>query len=83
MSSASAPLPSQEPLTLPPDWHYETTVAQIETIIQAIESGHLDLADLFEQFSLAIEYLRQCDQFLEGHQAKMDLLIETLADTVS
>ncbi|NCJ05643.1 exodeoxyribonuclease VII small subunit [Synechococcales cyanobacterium C] len=80
MSSASASSPPEEPQELPSDWHYESTVTQIEAIIQDIEVGNLDLAQMFEQFTQAIEYLHQCDQFLEDRQAQMDILVETLTD---
>jgi exodeoxyribonuclease VII small subunit len=65
---------------LPPDWHYERTVAEVETIIRRIERGELELAEVFEQFSQAVEYLNQCEQFLNQHQQQADLLIETLLD---
>lgn len=74
---------SSNPTTHPgsdPDWSYETTVAQVECMINRIESGNLDLADLFSEFAGAVEYLRQCETFLTQQQQQMDLLIETLTD---
>ncbi len=62
------------------DWSYETTVTQIEDILNLIERGEVDLADVFEQFSVAIEYLKQCEQFLGDRQSQVDLLIETLTN---
>lgn len=62
------------------DWNYEATVAQVESILSRIESGELDLADVFEQFSTAVRYLRQCEAFLAQRQKQVDLLIETLTD---
>ncbi|NBO30404.1 MAG: exodeoxyribonuclease VII small subunit [Cyanobacteria bacterium LVE1205-1] len=63
-----------------PHWNYEATVLHIEAIVTRIESGTLDLADVFEQFSTAVESLRQCELFLATKQKQMDLLIETLTD---
>ncbi len=63
-----------------PTWNYEATVSQIEAIVARIESGELDLADVFEQFSAAVDYLRQCEAFLADKQQQMDVLIETLID---
>jgi exodeoxyribonuclease VII small subunit len=63
----------------PENWNYEATVAEVETIIEKIEAGELDLAEVFEQFTAAIEYLRQCEAFLNRHQQQVDLLIETLS----
>lgn len=59
-------------------WSYEETVGQIEAIMAQIESGELDLADVFDQFAMAVSHLHQCEQFLEQRQQQMDLLIETL-----
>ncbi len=64
----------------PENWNYEATVAQVETIIQQIETGELELADVFEQFAAAVRYLRQCEAFLQERQQQMDLLIETLEE---
>ncbi|NJP11701.1 MAG: exodeoxyribonuclease VII small subunit [Leptolyngbyaceae cyanobacterium RU_5_1] len=62
------------------DWNYETAVKEVETIIVRIESGELDLAEVFNQFTAAVERLRQCETFLAERQQQMDLLIETLSD---
>jgi exodeoxyribonuclease VII small subunit len=77
MSSSSKP-----PLNLPPtdDWRYETVVAEVESIISQIESGELELEDVFEQFTQAVTYLKQCETFLTERQAQVDLLVETLED---
>ncbi|MBF1989339.1 exodeoxyribonuclease VII small subunit, partial [Fischerella thermalis] len=45
-------------------WNYEAKVAEIEGIIDRIERGELELADVFEQFAQAVEYLRECESFL-------------------
>jgi exodeoxyribonuclease VII small subunit len=60
--------------------NYEAKVAEIEAIISRIESGELELEAVFEQFANAVEYLRQCDTFLQQRQQQIDLLIETLND---
>lgn len=65
---------------LTPQWHYETAVAKVEAIISEIESGELDLAAVFDQYSLAVEQLRQCEAFLQARQEQMELLIEQLED---
>ncbi|BAS56288.1 MULTISPECIES: exodeoxyribonuclease VII small subunit [Leptolyngbya] len=61
-------------------WNYEQTVARVEEILTRIESGELELAAVFEEFSTAVEYLRQCETFLAERQRQVDLLIETLTD---
>jgi exodeoxyribonuclease VII small subunit len=60
--------------------NYEAKVAEIEKIITRIEAGELELAEVFEQFATAVEYLRQCESFLQKRQQQVDLLIETLKD---
>jgi exodeoxyribonuclease VII small subunit len=65
---------------LPETWNYEATVARVETIIEQIEAGELELAEVFEQFAAAVKYLNQCEVFLQERQHRMDLLIETLTD---
>ncbi len=62
------------------DWNYEENVAKIEKIVAQIESGKLELAEVFEEFSAAVQYLRQCETFLQQRRQQVDLLIETLVD---
>ncbi|WP_414549457.1 exodeoxyribonuclease VII small subunit [Anabaena sp. CCY 0017] len=61
-------------------WNYEGKVVEIENIIARIEAGELDLEQVFEQFSTAVESLRQCESFLQQRQQQANLLIETLTD---
>lgn len=61
-------------------WKYEEKVTEIEKIISRIEAGELELEEVFEQFAAAVEYLRQCESFLQQRQQQVDLLIETLND---
>ncbi len=71
---------TNEATQLPPEWHYEATVNEIEAIISQIEAGEMDLADVFDQFDKAVQYLKQCDIFLASRQQQMDVLIEQLGD---
>lgn len=73
-SSDLAAVPRQE------SWSYEAAVAKVETIIARIEAGESELEEVFEQFATAVEYLRQCENFLQERQQQMDLLVETLRD---
>jgi len=76
MARVKKEIKSDEMLT----WSYEEKVAQVEGIIGRIEAGDLDLEQIFEQFSQAVEYLQECQNFLQGRQQQVDLLIETLQD---
>ncbi|MBM0740192.1 exodeoxyribonuclease VII small subunit [Phormidium sp. CLA17] len=72
---------SEQPsVRLQDGWRYEATVKKIEAAIAQIESGELDLADVLDQFSEAVEDLRLCETFLSDRQQQVDLLIETLSD---
>jgi len=63
-----------------PNWHYETSVSEVERIIEGIEGGDLDLVQVFEQFAVAVQHLNQCEAFLIQQQQQMALLVETLQD---
>lgn len=73
-------IPSPTEFHFPESWNYEETVAEIESIIARIETGELQLAEVFDQFEAAVNHLQQCDAFLTNRQRTMDLLIETLTD---
>lgn len=62
-------------------WNYEEMVTKVEVIIEQIESGELDLSDVFAQFTTATNHLQQCKDFLDRQQNQMNLLLETLEDT--
>jgi exodeoxyribonuclease VII small subunit len=65
------------------EFSYEAKVAEIDSIISKIEAGTLDLAEVFEQFATAVQYLKECDSFLQAKQEQVDILIETLQDESS
>jgi exodeoxyribonuclease VII small subunit len=79
--SLSVPASSDSPQ--PESWRYEAAVAQVESIISQIESGELELEEVFEQFAQAVESLQQCETFLTERQAQVNVLIETLEDSPS
>ncbi|MGF1497164.1 MAG: exodeoxyribonuclease VII small subunit [Elainellaceae cyanobacterium] len=80
-SSNSHPSPSADvSQAAAPGWSYEATVAKVEELIFQIESGHLELAEVFDQFAIAIRHLQECESFLSYHRQEVDLLIETLYD---
>lgn len=72
--------PRSSMMPLPDDWNYEMTVETIEEIIDRIEMGKMGLADIFDQFAIAVEQLQQCESFLNHHRQQVDVLIETLTD---
>lgn len=75
--------PSPQPsVDFPSDWRYEDTIHEVETLINEIETGQLDLADVFERFTVAVTYLQQCEAFLTDRQGQIELLIEELGDDI-
>ncbi|WP_448562908.1 exodeoxyribonuclease VII small subunit [Trichothermofontia sp.] len=79
MASKSAKSPAAEAEAVPVEpWTYEGAVAQVEAIVNRIESGELDLVDVFTEFAIAVKQLQRCQDFLEQKQQEVDLLIETL-----
>jgi exodeoxyribonuclease VII small subunit len=63
-----------------PDWSYENAVAAVESIIADLESGQLPLAEVLSQFEMAVQALKDCENYLQSKQKQVDLLIETLGD---
>lgn len=59
---------------------YEATVEKVEEILSLMESGTMSLNDVFEQFSVAASYLKECDRFLGDRRSQVELLIEQLTD---
>jgi len=65
------------------DWNYQKTLAQIESIIGKIETGKINLEDLFSQVAIASQCLQECEKYLVQEEQKMDILIETLTDDIN
>ena len=62
-------------------WNYEEAVIKVEEILNQIESGELDLSEVFAQFTLANSHLHQCKDFLDRQQKQIHLHLETLEDS--
>ncbi|MEA5417899.1 exodeoxyribonuclease VII small subunit [Spirulina sp. CCNP1310] len=60
------------------EWNYETAIAQVEAIIQQLETGNLPLEQVFSQFEVATTQLRDCETFLAAGQQQINLVVETL-----
>lgn len=69
-----------EKVLLQQDFNYEETVARVEEIVAEIESGELELGEVFDEFAIAVEALLKCQNFLSQKKQKVNLLIETLED---
>ncbi|MEN9202042.1 MAG: exodeoxyribonuclease VII small subunit [Thermostichus sp. DG_1_6_bins_120] len=62
-------------------WRYEAAIAQVETLIQEIESGQLDLAEVVERFQQAAQTLKTCEAFLQQKRQQVAILIEELEES--
>jgi exodeoxyribonuclease VII small subunit len=62
------------------EWKYETAVERVEEILGEIESGELELTEVFAQFAVAVESLQQCENFLAEQRERVDLSLENLGD---
>jgi exodeoxyribonuclease VII small subunit len=62
------------------EWKYETAVERVEEILGEIESGELELTEVFAQFAVAVESLQQCENFLAEQRERVDLLLENLGE---
>jgi exodeoxyribonuclease VII small subunit len=63
------------------EWKYEAAVERVEAILGEIESGELELSEVFDRFAVAVESLQQCEVFLSKQREQVDLLLENLGDT--
>ena len=62
------------------EWKYEAAVERVEEILGEIESGELELTEVFSQFAVAVKSLQECEDFLSRQQEQVDLLLENLGD---
>jgi exodeoxyribonuclease VII small subunit len=62
------------------EWKYEATVARVEEILDEIESGELEFTEVFDKFTIAVESLQQCEEFLTKQRLQVDLLLENLGN---
>lgn len=63
------------------EWKYEAAVTRVEEILGEIESGELELNEVFDRFTVAVDSLQQCEVFLSRQRDRVDLLLEDLGDT--
>src|SRR6056297_1865346 len=62
---------------------FETTLADLETLVEQLESGELELADSLDKFKRGIELSKQCRAMLEQAQQSIDEVMtsDALADS--
>lgn len=62
---------------------FETTLAELETLVEQLESGELELADSLEKFKRGIELSKQCRAVLDQAQQTIDdvMASDAIADS--
>ncbi len=55
---------------------FEESLAELETIVEQMESGEPSLADLMENYSRGIRLSQKCMKSLERAEKAMDLLLK-------
>ena len=51
---------------------FEKTLAELETLVEQLESGELELADSLDKFKRGIELSKQCRAMLDQAQQTID-----------
>ena len=55
---------------------FEESLAELESIVETMESGEPSLADLMENYSRGIRLSQKCMKALERAEKTMDLLVK-------
>lgn len=55
--------------------NFETSMEQLEKIVQELEKGDLNLDDSIKKFEEGMKISRDCNKFLEGAEKKITVLI--------
>lgn len=70
MPRASTPIPAAEP----PPPSYEQALAELEQLVQAMESGQMPLDRLLESYRRGAELLTLCRERLQAVEAQVKVL---------
>lgn len=63
--------------------NFETTLAELEHLVQGMESGELSLEDSLQAFEKGMQLSRNCQQALAEAEQKVQLLMEKNGELVS
>jgi len=55
---------------------FETSIAELETLVQALESGDLSLEDSLKTFERGIKLTRSCQSALQEAEQRVSILID-------
>lgn len=54
--------------------HFESSIAELETIVSQLEKGDLPLEDSLKQFEKGIHLAQQCQKILTDAEQKIEIL---------
>ena len=64
--------------------NFESTITELETLVEEMEHGDISLEDSLEKFERGIELTRSCQKALQEAEQKVQTLIEKKSgDTLS
>ena len=73
-------IPPPEQQTQPESHCFEDSLSELEQIVQQLEEGELGLAEALAKYEAGVKHLRQCFQFLEQAERKIELLTGVAED---
>ena len=62
---------------------FETAVAELEQLVQKMESGELSLEDSLQAFEQGVKLTRQCQQALSSAEQRVQLLLDQNGQSVA
>ncbi|MCV6620191.1 MAG: exodeoxyribonuclease VII small subunit [Cellvibrionaceae bacterium] len=62
---------------------FETSLAELESLVEAMEAGDMSLEDSLAAFEKGVKLTRQCQQELSAAEQKVELLMEQQGQLVS
>ena len=60
----------------PEKFEFETALAQLEQLVQRMESGDLSLQDSLQAFEQGVTLTKQCQQALSSAEQRVQILME-------
>lgn len=62
-------------------FHFEQSLAELETLVERMESGEMSLEDSLKAFEQGIKYTRDCQNALAKAEQKVQLLLQKNGQT--
>jgi exodeoxyribonuclease VII small subunit len=59
---------------------FEKSMGDLESLVEAMESGELTLEESLEHFERGIKQVRSCQQALDGAEQKVKILLDDTED---